>query len=122
LEALFDKIIKDDVIKAYDASLIAKAIPEVLKAWAGGKEGGVDVILNEKDLSSVEAACKGQLQEAVKGGAEFKTARGIEAGFHVALKDGSAYYDFSADQIANALAAYLNPKLADTLKNAAQEK
>jgi V/A-type H+-transporting ATPase subunit E len=35
-------------------------------------------------------------------------------------KDGSAFYDFSSEAVANMLSAYLNPRLAESLKTAAR--
>jgi len=42
----------------------------------------------------------------------------IDGGFRIAEKDGSAFYDFSAEAVAAMLSAHLNPKVAEILKNA----
>jgi V/A-type H+-transporting ATPase subunit E len=119
LEGLLDGIIRDETAKAYNADLLKEAIPEVLKAWASGKEGGLDLILPEKLKGELESSFKGKFTDTIKGGVEIKTTRDMEAGFRIGEKDGSAYYDFSASQVADAFSAYLNPKLAEAVKNAA---
>jgi V/A-type H+-transporting ATPase subunit E len=52
---------------------------------------------------------------------ELKFDRSLDAGFRISNKDGSAYYDFSAESVAELFSAYLNPRLAETLKNAVKE-
>jgi V/A-type H+-transporting ATPase subunit E len=51
---------------------------------------------------------------------ELKADRNLGAGFRIAGKDGSAYYDFSSESVAELLAAYLNPRLGEILKTAAR--
>jgi V/A-type H+-transporting ATPase subunit E len=74
------------------------------------------VILNENQLKSLENWARGALQAEIAKGLEIKAGKNLAAGFRVALKDGSAYYDFSAPAVAEALAAYLNPRIAEIVK------
>jgi V/A-type H+-transporting ATPase subunit E len=57
-----------------------------------------------------------KLSAELKKGVELKSDRNLAAGFRIANRDGSAYYDFSAESVAELLSAYLNPHLAETLK------
>jgi V/A-type H+-transporting ATPase subunit E len=54
----------------------------------------------------------------LKKGVELKADRNLASGFRIANKDGSAYYDFSAESAAEMLSAYLNPRLSEILKTA----
>ncbi|MDR2098292.1 MAG: V-type ATP synthase subunit E, partial [Spirochaetaceae bacterium] len=94
-------------------------IPEVVKGLSSGKET-VDVILNENQLKSLESWAQGALSAEISRGLEVKAGKNLSAGFRIALKDGSAYYDFSAPAVAASLAAYLNPRLAEIVKNEAK--
>jgi V/A-type H+-transporting ATPase subunit E len=122
IQALLDKIVTKEVAKAYSADIIKTVLPEIVKGWANGKdgEGGIEVLLAEKNLAEVEGSLKAQLASAISGGVTFKAARGLEGGFRISEKDGAAYYDFSAEQVAAAFSAYLNPSLAAALKDAAK--
>jgi V/A-type H+-transporting ATPase subunit E len=55
-------------------------------------------------------------------GVELKPFPEIEAGFRIAMKDGSAYYNFTDRGIAEILAEYLNPKIAEIVQEAAQKE
>ena len=50
---------------------------------------------------------------------EIKPFSGLDSGFKAAMKDGSAYYDFSETGISEMLAELVNPQLASMLKDAA---
>jgi V/A-type H+-transporting ATPase subunit E len=119
IESILDKIIIKDTQAALGDDTLKTLIPEVVKGLSSGKET-VDVILNEKQLKSLESWSRGALQAELAGGLEIKAGKNLAAGFRVALKDGSAYYDFSAPALAEALAAYLNPRLAEIIKNEAK--
>jgi V/A-type H+-transporting ATPase subunit E len=93
-------------------------LPEILKGWAG--KDALDLILTEAQLKQLSAFFTDKLAAELKKGLELKADRGLSAGFRIVNKDGSAYYDFSAESVAELLSAYLNPHLAETLKDAAK--
>jgi len=78
------------------------------------------LLLSEGDLDKLKSWASGSLANELKKGLELKSDRNLGAGFRIANKDGSAYYDFSAESVAELLSAYLNPHLAEILKTAAQ--
>jgi V/A-type H+-transporting ATPase subunit E len=106
---------------AFDENTLKSVIPELIKNWASGKGDDLVVLLNEGDLKKVEAFLKDKLSEELKKGVELKADRNLQAGFRISNRDGSAYYDFSADAVAELFSAYLNPRLAETLKSAVKE-
>jgi V/A-type H+-transporting ATPase subunit E len=118
IQGLLDKIVAADTAKAYGGDTLKAALPEILKSWASKGESKVDVLLPEADLKKLESALSGELAAELKKGVELKADRNLGAGFRIAEKDGSAYYDFSADAVAELLSAYLNPRLAEILKSA----
>ncbi len=77
------------------------------------------ISLSEKDASAFGEALKGELASAVRGGIEIKPTRSIDAGFRLEEKGGAISYDFSSNVIAENLSAYVNPKLAEDIKKAA---
>lgn len=116
IEELLRKIIARETSKSYDDDVLKAAIPEVVKGWAGG----VNVILGESRLRSLEGWSKSALSAEISRGVELKAGKNLSGGFRIGEKDGSAYYDFSAEAVAEQLASYVNPKLAETLKSAAR--
>jgi V/A-type H+-transporting ATPase subunit E len=119
IEAILDKIIVKNIEAAFTGDTLKALIPEVVKGLSSGSET-VDVILNENQLKSLENWARGALQAEIAKGLEVRAGKNLAAGFRVALKDGSAYYDFSAPAVAEALAAYLNPRIAEIVKGEAK--
>ena len=70
-------------------------------------------MLQEKDLLAV-------LKEKMLKGITLKANDNFDGGFRVAVNNGSAYYDYSADSLAQMFATYLNPKVAGLMKEAAK--
>ena len=48
-----------------------------------------------------------------------KSDASLSAGFRIGSKNGSAFYDFSAEEVAALFSAYLNPKTTEIMKKAA---
>lgn len=114
-------LIQEQTEKAYDKDLLKKLIPETVKAWVAKTDASdVSVLLPAKDLKALESNLKTALKAQISKGLEIKGDATLSSGFRIGTKDGSAFYDFSADEVANLFSAYLNPKTAELMKNAAQ--
>ncbi|MEE3412235.1 MAG: hypothetical protein VZQ99_12245 [Treponema sp.] len=101
---------------------MAKLIPETVKAWAAKAEtSDLAVLLSKADLDALESGLKGALKDQIAKGMEIKSDASLASGFRIGLKDGSAYYDYSAESVADLFAAYLNPKIAALVGAAAKE-
>jgi V/A-type H+-transporting ATPase subunit E len=120
VEALLDKIVAREVAAAYTGDTLKAVLPTILSAWASKGGDGLDILLGAEDLAKVQGYFNDTLASELKKGVELRSDRNLSAGFHIANKDGSAYYDFSAESVAELLSAYLNPRLAETLKGAAK--
>jgi V/A-type H+-transporting ATPase subunit E len=120
IQGLLDAITARETAASFDENTLKNLLPEIIKNWAA-KGDDLAVLLSDGDLKKLESSLKEKLSAELKKGVEFKSDRGIQAGFRIANKDGSAYYDFSAGAVAELLSAYLNPRLAETLKNAVKE-
>ena len=115
-------IIKAETVKNYDSAVLKNLIPEVVKGWVKtGTTENLSVILADKDLKELESSLSAALKEHVSKGLELKADSKIAGGFRIGTKDGAAYYDFSAEAVADLFSSYLSPKTAEILKNAAKE-
>ncbi len=114
-----DAILRAEIDQNYSGKKLETLIPEVITAWAGNVDAeDISVLLNEKDLEAVEQNLLGALQKKLAGGVTLKADDSFDGGFRVAEKDGSAYYDFSAESVAEMFSVYLNPRTAALLKEA----
>jgi V/A-type H+-transporting ATPase subunit E len=113
-------IIQTETAKAYSADVLAKLIPETVKAWAANSEAkDISVLLGEKDLAAVEKNLQAALKSEIAKGLELKSEKSINGGFRIGVNNGEAYYDFSAEAVADLFSAYLNPRTAAIMKSAA---
>ena len=118
IQGLLDKLIADTASGSYSTDVIKEILPDLVRNWAVKNTDSLSVLLSEGDLKKLDDTFKARLASALRGGVELKAGKNLGGGFHIAEKDGSAFYDFSAEAVANLLSAYLNPKLAETLKGA----
>jgi V/A-type H+-transporting ATPase subunit E len=115
VQALLDKVIRDNVAANYNEDMLKTTLPALLKSWAEKGSDNITVILPESDLPKLQSFFNEKLSGELKKGVELKSNRNLSSGFRISNREGSAYYDFSADAVANLLSAYLNPKLAEIL-------
>ena len=117
-----DGLIKAETAKALSKDTLAKLVPETVKAWAKNSDASeLSVLLSEKDLKALEGSLTTALKAEIKKGLEIKPDKTLAAGFRIGVKNGAAFYDYSAESLAEMFAAYLNPKVAGLLKIAAKD-
>ncbi|MDR3174005.1 MAG: V-type ATP synthase subunit E [Treponema sp.] len=120
IQTLLDKIVAQGVSASFGEDTLKAVLPDLLKSWAAKGSDSLDLILPEAQLGKLRGYFNEKLAAELKKGVELKSDRNLGAGFRIANKDGSAYYDFSAEAAAELLSAYLNPRLAEILKTAAK--
>lgn len=113
LSDIFQALVKSTVSEAYRGPILESAIQTVIKSWAEDKLGAV--VLNPSDEKALAASLKAKVAVALKSGLEIRTSSKIEGGFVLEERGGVAYYDFTDEALAAALASYLNPLLAEIL-------
>jgi V/A-type H+-transporting ATPase subunit E len=120
IQALLNKIVGEHVAASYGEDTIKAALPEILKLWAEKGTDNLSLILPEGELQKIQAFFNEKLTAELRKGVELKSNRKLPSGFHISNREGSVYYDFSAEAAAGLLSAYLNPKLAEILKNSSK--
>ncbi|MDY2842404.1 MAG: V-type ATP synthase subunit E [Treponema sp.] len=119
VEKELSAIMTAETAKSYSPKLLENLIPETVKAWTKNTDASdVSVLLNEKDLKELEQNLGAALKDEISKGLTLKADNSIENGFRIGVKDGAAYYDFSAEAVADLFSAYLNPKVASIMKEA----
>lgn len=121
LEKVLADIIRADVDASFDAETLKKALPVILEAWSKDGSDDLAVLLPAKDLKTLEAYFKDRLGAALKKGLELRPLKDAKAGFKIIEKGGAAYYDFSAQAVADMIGSYLNTRLAAITASAVAE-
>jgi V/A-type H+-transporting ATPase subunit E len=121
ITTLFDAVVEKATGEAYSADVVSEAVVALIKAWPEQQTSDLNVLLPESQREKVESQLRSKLADEIKAGLEIKPVQGIDAGFRISVKDGSVYYDFSSDGIAEVLSAHLNPRLQEAVKQAAEQ-
>jgi V/A-type H+-transporting ATPase subunit E len=119
---IFDALLAEQTGQAYSREVLQEAIVSLIKAWNKEQVANLEVLLSASDLKKIEKELKGRLSEELKKGLELKPFPELQAGFRIAMKDGSAYFNFSDQGIAEILSEYLNPKIAEIVQNAVEKE
>ena len=112
-------IIGENVSAIYSSEALAQLIVHIIANWANKPEAeDMAVILNTQDLDKLEGTVLAALKEKLLKGITLKANDNFDGGFRIAVNNGSAYYDFSAEAVVDMLSNYLSPKVTQLLKEA----
>ena len=94
----YEKLLKNDIRKELPGAALGKLIRAAL--------AGEDVAQYSAEVAAVSDELKAELADEVRNGLEIKPTRGVNAGFRLAAKDGSGYFDCTDDAIAEMMMPY----------------
>ena len=107
------------VTAVYSSEALAQLVIQAVESWA--KDPSTDdiaVILTSSDLQKLEQTILAGLKEKMLQGVTLKANDNFDGGFRIAVNNGSAYYDYSAEAVVDMLSNYLSPKVTALLKEA----
>ena len=106
---------------ALTPDLRAQRLLKLAEAYAkDGGAGGIVAMLGEADAAAVKAAFAKEYQNKLAAGIQIESRKEIFKGFHAATPDGQVFHDFTKEAIAESLASFLRPELAQIVKKAAE--
>lgn len=120
IAAVLDAVVAKDVSAALSADILHDALPGVLKSLAAGGAEDLAVLLDPETLKKIQATFDTRLKNELLKGVELRPFPGLSSGFRVAEKNGAAFYDFSADAVAELFARHLNERMAGIVREAAK--
>ena len=107
--------------EALTPDLMAQMLLKLAEAYAkDGGAGGMVAMLGEADAAAVKAAFAKEYQNKLAAGIQIESDREIFQGFRAGAKDGQVFHDFTKEAIAESLANFLRPELAQIVKKAAE--
>lgn len=112
LEAVFSALLKEKAGEALKDKDITAAIAAMIANWTPELQERVEVQLPAGRFEPMAKALRQALAGRIAAGIEIKAAAEVSSGFRVSEKNGHAYYDFSAESIAESLSLFLNPAMA----------
>ena len=112
-------IVSGNVASAYSSKDFEKLVVKTVESWANNPNSeDITVILNSADLKVMEESLMAEFNAKVEKGVTLKANDNFDGGFRVAVKDGGAYYDYSAEAVTDMLSGYLSPKVTALMKEA----
>lgn len=112
-------IIAGNVTAAYSAEGLTQLVMKAVEGWTAKPDAeDITVIMNSEDLKSMEETLLAGLKEKMIKGVTLKANDNFDGGFRIAVNEGGAYYDYSAEAVVDMLANYLSPKVTALLKEA----
>lgn len=109
----------ENVSAVYSSDALKQIIITVVENWANKADAeDIAVILNSEDLNKLEETLLAAIKEKMLKGITLKANDNFDGGFRIAVNNGSAYYDYSAEAVVDMLSNYLSPKVAGLLKEA----
>jgi V/A-type H+/Na+-transporting ATPase subunit E len=119
---IFDELIKSETGAALEGKSLENILTAMVKEWVKTRSDHITVLLPEDELKALEGSLKKKLTAELKKGVEIKPTNAVEKGFYISEKEGSSYYNFSAEGIAEIIAEYVNPRLSEAIRRAAERR
>ena len=98
VQAEFEKILSAKIKNNLSDAALGKLIQAVV--------ADEDVQNYSVEVAEVSDSLKAELAEEIKNGLEIKPTKSVRAGFRLAAKDGSGYFDCSDEEIMQMLMSY----------------
>ena len=112
-------VLSDSVNSVYSPDSLAKLIVKFIEVWQSNPDADdISVILNSEDLKAIEETLLSSLKDKMQKGVTLKANDNFVGGFRIAVNNGQAFYDYSAEAVVDMLSNYLSPKVTEILKEA----
>ncbi|MBQ1183134.1 MAG: V-type ATP synthase subunit E [Clostridia bacterium] len=112
-------ILNNGVLEAYSSKNLSDLIIKVVENLSQNADtSDISIILNSEVLKDIESTLLSALKEKMLKGVTLKANDNFDGGFRIAVNQGQAYYDYSAEAVTEMLSAYLSPTVAALLKEA----
>ncbi len=112
-------ITQRSVSEVYSSESLAQLIVNIVNTWASKPDAeDIAIVLNSEDLKALEESLLAALKDKLSNGVTLKPNDNFDGGFRIAVNNGSAYYDYSAEAVVDMLSNYLSPRVTEFLKEA----
>lgn len=112
-------ILNEKVSEVYSSESFAKLILNAIEGWTAKPEAeDISVIMSRSSVKNLEVAVIAELKSKLQSGVTLKASDNFDGGFRIAVNDGGAYYDYSAEAVVEMLSNYLSPRVTELLKEA----
>ena len=119
IENIISEIVAESTKEALNIDVLEKMLVNMSCADKQG-ETRIELLVSEADQKELVKFFAAKYSEKMGGGVELHVDNEILKGFKVSFADDHAYLDFTQEAIAEALTAFLRPKLAEIVGRVAR--
>lgn len=123
VEGIVQDIVAEATNTALDRDTLKEMMVKIVQAYAqrNGAESRIEFLISESDRQEILDFFIDQYRQHLISGVTIKPDRDVFRGFRVVLEGERVYHDFTKPAIAEALANFLRPHLAEIVHRAARE-
>jgi len=111
LQAQLNVLLETKISKAFTGDHLVKLIQGVLSQDIVDPSKA-ELQLSQKDFDALGQTLVKELGDAVKKGLVIKPVKAVSVGFRLSDKDGSGYFDFGDEDVAQLMAPFLSPAIS----------
>ncbi len=114
LERRVTEVARKAVARALDPKAMAAILADVARGFveSGGREARLEVLLNPAQAETLQAALEAALAADLRDRVDLRPVPAIKGGFRIKVSGADVAYDFTDEALAEAMTAFLSPKLA----------
>ena len=116
---LFDDLLRRELRGALDGNLLPELAVKAVDAFRASGGNGLELQVSAKDTERLEKHLRGALSAELAKSVVITPLDSIDAGFRVGEKDGTVFYDITDAGLSEILGAFVNPRLARIIQEAA---
>ena len=122
IETMIQDIVTSATDEALDPRTLKRMMVKMAQAYAekNGTESSIELLIGEQDQAEIVKFFARQYRRRLVSGLNITIDHGVRKGFRVVLENERVYHDFSKPAIAEALANFLRPHLAEIVHRAAR--
>jgi len=123
VENILDDLVRESLDEAMDIDVIKEMLVRMAETYISraDKERRMGLLVSPEDQAALVKFYAERYREKLGDSIEIRPDRSISKGFRVKFKDEHAHHDFTKEAIAEALARFLRPHLADIILKVARE-
>ncbi|MDD3996784.1 MAG: V-type ATP synthase subunit E [Sphaerochaetaceae bacterium] len=116
----FDRLLSKQIQSALSQDALVSLIIQIVKSNIV-KPDMSSVELKKADFDALSESLKKQLVQEMKDGLVIRPVEDVSFGFRLSEKDGSGYFDFSADELVAMMKPFLNASVQNMISTVSAE-
>lgn len=121
INTVLKRLMVSDVRPALDPAQMADIVKTLIKGYGGREKKDITVLVSKEDFEKLEKIFISGLSAETQKGITLKPSEDVAAGFLISYDKEKSHYDFTDKAIVEYISSYINPKLAEILKESSEE-